>query len=66
MKFSKEKFLKNAEREVKKRVSKHLDIIDGMEVKFDGENGEIEYKVENEVENCTYVIYPVYKNWCEE
>ncbi|MBN1071164.1 hypothetical protein FDB30_03700 [Clostridium botulinum] len=62
MKFSKEKFLKNAEREIKKRLSKHLDIVNGMEVEFYGEFEEIkEYTVDGQL----FCLYPIYKTWCE-
>ena len=33
--FNKEKFNKKADRSVKKILSKHLDYIDGLEVKFE-------------------------------
>ena len=42
MKFSKDKFNKNASKTIKKLLSKHIDILDGIEVKFDEEFGEIE------------------------
>lgn len=62
MKFSKDKFNKNASKTIKKLLSGHIDVIDRMEVKFDGELGEIENYV---VEGEEFLLYPVYKNWCE-
>lgn len=61
--FNKEKFNKKADRGVKKILSKHLDYIDGLEVKFeDGEKWGIVdgYVVERE----QYCLYPVSKEWC--
>ena len=61
--FNKEKFNKKADRGVKKILSKHLDYIDGLEVKFeDGEKWGIVdgYAVERE----QYCLYPVSKEWC--
>lgn len=61
--FNKEKFNKKADRSVKKILSKHLDYIDGLEVKFeDGEKWGIvdRYFVEKE----QYCLYPVSKEWC--
>ena len=56
--FNKEKFNKKADRGVKKILSKHLDYIDGLEVKFeDGEKWGI-------VEREQYCLYPVSKEWC--
>ena len=52
-----------ADRGVKKILSKHLDYIDGLEVKFeDGEKWGIVdgYVVERE----QYCLYPVSKEWC--
>lgn len=63
MRFSKDKFNKNASKTVKKILSGHIDAIDGMEVKFNGELGEIEeYTVNGE----KFYLYPVYKDWCKE
>ncbi len=63
MRFSKDKFNKNASKTVKKLLSKHVDILDGMEVKFNGEFGEIEQYV---VDGEEFYLYPVCKEWCEE
>lgn len=63
MKFSKDKFNKNASKTVKKLLSKHIDALDGMEVKFNEEFGEIEqYTVDGE----EFYLYPVSREWCEE
>lgn len=62
MKFSKDNFNKNATRAIKKMVSNHLDILNGMEVIFNEEFGEIEYTVGGE----EFCLYPIYRNWCEE
>lgn len=63
MRFSKDNFNKNAPKTIKKLLSGHIDVIDGMEVKFDGEFGEIEeYKVNGE----EFYLYPVSKDWCKE
>ena len=63
MRFSKDKFNKNALKTTKKLLSKHLDVLDGMEVKFDEAFGEIEkYTVNGE----EFWLYPIHKEWCEE
>lgn len=59
MKFSVEKFRKNAEHAIRKRVPQpHLDILDGMEVTRDT----LEYQVDGE----KFYLFPVYPEWCEE
>ena len=61
--FNKEKFNKKAYRCVKKILSKHLDYIDGLEVKFeDGAKWGIvdRYVIAKE----QYCLYPVSKEWC--
>lgn len=59
--FSKELFRRNAPANIKRILAKHLDILDGMEVSFDREDGEIfEYIVNGEA----YYLYPVSKEWC--
>ncbi len=61
MKFSKEKFLKNASAGIRQQIKDHIDILDGMQVVFDTEYGEIpQYFVDGE----EYYLYPVYKSWC--
>lgn len=61
--FDKKAFKKNASAAVKKLLtSDHLDVLDGMEVKFDGEFGTIdEYWVGGEA----WELYPVEKGWCK-
>lgn len=61
MRFSKEKFRKNAPAAVKRQLKGHIDIIDGLEVIFEGEYGQIPRYFINEQE---YYLYPVYKSWC--
>lgn len=61
MKFSKDKFLKNAPVVVKGQLKGHLEILDAMNVVFDGNYGEIpQYFVDGE----EYYLYPVDKGWC--
>ncbi|XZH51608.1 hypothetical protein ACSW8Q_02530 [Clostridium perfringens] len=56
--FSKKLFRKNSPANIKRTLAKHLD---GMEVNFDREDGEIfEYIVNGEA----YCLYPVSKEWC--
>ena len=62
MKFSKDNFNKNAPRAIKKLISNHLDVLDGMEVVFNGKFGEIDYTVDGK----EFCLYPVCKSWCEE
>ncbi len=64
--FSKEKFLKNAPKGIKRQLSTHLDAIDGAEVEFDkryGNDGTIKQYF---ADGQPYYLYPVYKNWCVE
>ena len=62
MKFSKDKFKKNAPSYVKRLLSEHLDAIDGLEV-FQDEKGHFKtyYKFDGE----DYYLYPIYEEWCE-
>lgn len=61
-KFNKEKFLKNAPIGLKKHLKDHLDVLDGMEVIFDGRFGHIpQYFVDGE----EYYLYPVLIEWCD-
>lgn len=63
MKFSKEKFLKNAPSGIKCQLKDHVNILDGLDVVFDGEYGHIpQYFIPDGQE--TY-LYPVYKSWTE-
>ena len=61
--FNKEKFNKNADISIKKRLSRHLDYIDGVEVKF--EDGDKFGAIDNYVvDGEEYCLYPVLKEWC--
>lgn len=61
MRFSKEKFMEIAPAAVKRQLNGHADILDGLDVVFDGEYGEIpQYFVDGK----EYYLYPVYKTWC--
>lgn len=62
MKFSKKKFNENAPKEIKRKLNKHVDALDGMEVKIVGSFGEIEYTFNEE----GFILYPVFKEWCEK
>lgn len=61
--FDKERFNKNADKGIKRILSKHLDYIDNLEVKFiDGEEwGTVENYVVGQERYC---LYPVKKEWC--
>lgn len=64
MEFSKEEFLKNASKDLKKKLKDHLDDLDGKEVEFDsdyGQDGCITQYFHGERE---YYLYPVYRSWC--
>lgn len=59
MRFSKDKFRKNAPHAIRKALPEsHRDVLDGMEV----DRCEIEY----EVDGKEYSLYPVEPDWCEE
>lgn len=62
MKFSKDKFKKNAPSYVKRLLSEHLDVIDGVEV-FPDEKGHLQTVYE--FEGQEYYLYPIYEEWCE-
>lgn len=62
MKFDKYKFKKNAPLHVKKALSGHIDVIDGLEV-FSCKNGY--YEVDYEVDEENYYLYPILKEWCK-
>ena len=61
--FDKERFNKNADKGIKRILSKHLDYIDNLEVKFiDGEEwGTVETYVVGQERYC---LYPVKEDWC--
>jgi len=59
MKFSKCKFLKQADKFTKRQYSKYLDEMDGKEIDFTrGKYGTAYLE-------GGYFIYPVYREWCE-
>lgn len=59
MKFSREKFERNADKTTLRLVPKeHRVALDGKEVV----NGEIKYKLGND----KFCLFPVYPEWCEE
>lgn len=59
MKFSREKFERNADKTTLRLVPKeHRFALDGKEVV----NNEIKYKVRND----WFCLYPVFSEWCEE
>lgn len=66
MRFSKEKFLKNAPVGIKKQLKDHVDVLDGVEVIFDGKYGRDGYIPQYFKNEMEYYLYPVYKSWCVE
>ena len=61
MRFSKDKFLKIAPAGIKRQLKNHLDILDGIEVIFDGNYGQIPQYF---VDGNEYYLYPIERNWC--
>jgi len=59
MRFSKEKFLKNAGKTKKDALRAHLDILDGKEVEHDSM---IRYNIDGE----PWMLYPVEDAWCDK
>lgn len=57
MKFSKEKFLKYAGSQDKKRLKDHLELLDGREV-------ECGCMIKYEVDGKKHLLYPVMDEWC--
>ena len=66
MKFSKEKFKKNAPKGIQKQLKGHLDALDGLEVVFDERFGRDGYIPRYFKDGTEYYLYPVYKTWCTE
>lgn len=64
MRFSKEKFMSNAPKNIKKTLKNRLNILNNMYVdfSFDNEYGTIEYEFQGEKE----YLYPIDKKWCKE
>lgn len=61
--FNKENFNKAATGTIKSRVKNYLDVVEGLEVKFnESEYGYLDFKQNGE----EFEIYPVYKEWCKE
>ena len=58
MKFSKEKFLKNASELEKKLYGHHADIVDGFEVNHDS-------MIKYELNGKKNMFYPIKEEWCE-
>ena len=63
-KFNKKRFLENAPAGIKRQLKEHLDILDGLEVIFDGRFGKEGYIPRYFNNGQEYYLYPVYKNWC--
>ena len=58
MKFSKDKFRRNAPHAIRKALPEsHRDVLDGMQV----DKGAIEYTVDGK----EWELYPVEPDWCE-
>lgn len=66
MKFSKEKFKKNAPKGIQRQLGNHVDALDGLEVIFDGRFGKDGYVKRYFKDGTEYWLYPVYKSWCVE
>ena len=66
MRFSKEKFLKSAPLGIKRQVGEHVDVLDGIEVIFDGRFGKDGCIPQYFSNGQEYYLYPVYKSWCVE
>ena len=47
---------------IQKQLADHLDVLEGKEVVFDGELGEVRQYFKSGVE---HYLYPVYKSWCD-
>lgn len=62
MRFSKEKFTKNAPSGIKRQLGTHINLLDGAAVTFEGECGYIPHY---HAEGKEYYLYPVYKSWCD-
>lgn len=62
--FSKEKFIKNAPSNIKKRVKYLLDDIENLKVDF-SKNSHFG-TLEVDLYGVTHELYPVYKEWCKE
>jgi hypothetical protein len=62
--FDKKLFKRHAPKNIQKILSHHVDLIDGREVSFEGEEGFGTVEYEDEGQN--YELYPVYPDWCRE
>jgi len=62
--FDKKLFKRHAPKKIQKVLSHHVDLIDGKEVSFEGEEGfgTVEYEDEGE----KLELYPIYSDWCRE
>lgn len=65
MKFSKEAFKQHADRNIKKILSSHIEVLDGKEVTFKNGSkyGDIPYY---EVGDEAFHLHPVLKEWCTD
>lgn len=64
MKFSKEKFLKNAPAGIKCQMGDLVEGLDGTEVIFDGRFGKDGYMPQSFPDGQEYFLYPIYSSWC--
>ena len=62
--FDKKLFKRHAPKKIQKVLSHHVDLIDGKEVSFEGEEGF--GTVEYEHEKYGFILYPIYPDWCRE
>lgn len=65
MRFSKNKFLKNAPKGIQRQLNHRAGLLDGVEVIFDGRFGKDGYISQRFKDGREYFLYPVYRNWCE-
>jgi len=62
--FDKKLFKRHAPKKIQKVLSHHVDLIDGKEVSFEGEEGFGTVKYEHE--KYGFILYPIYPDWCRE
>lgn len=62
--FDKKLFKRHAPKNIQKVLSHHVDLIDGKEVVFEGEEGFGTVEYGDEGENLE--LYPIYPDWCRE
>jgi len=66
MKFSKDKFNKNAPKVIIRQLKPHIDTLDGLIVDFSGKYGKDGYIKQYFINGQEYYLYPIYKEWCIE